>query len=222
MIAVAEKNYLENESLKKLVVESLEEGLQKENSQFYILRHNGEIVAFCRFDDEKEYFYAGSFNVDPDYRGSAIGEVMMKESLDKKAQEKPVHAITNPEKKICSKYVEDEGFIIGGILYTEFEGKTLEEVDIIRDDENNKKYAYRQNGITRENLLDIYREQKNSKRADIIKSKSPFIVQFTKDEMSRFLNVADKLCKEYGYVITRYLPVDKNEERMFATFEQKL
>lgn len=222
MIEVVKKNYLANEAMQKLVVESLEEGLSKENSEFYILRHNEEIVAFCRFDDQGDHFYAGSFNVDSDYRGSAIGEVMMRESLDKKAKEKPIKAIADPEKEICSNYVEDEGFIIGGILYTEFEGKTLEEVNIIRDDENNKKYIYRQNGITRENLLDIYQDQKNSKRSDILKSKSPFIVQFSKNEISRFLKTADKLCKEYGYVITRYFPEEKDGQKMFAAFEQKL
>lgn len=228
MVLISQKNYASDEAMQKLVIESLQEGLENKDSQFYILRHNEEIAAFCRFDDEGDHFYAGSFNVDPDYRGSAIGEVMMRESLDKRAQEKPVHAITDPKKIICSKYIEDEGFIIDGILYTEVEGKTLEEVGIVRDDKKNKAYEYRVR-YRPEDIARAYNEQQheiksgNKSRSMMLKNKQSFIASFDKEqETERFLKLSEKLMKEYGYVITRYLPVSKNSKRMFATFEQKL
>jgi len=219
MVSIAQKNYATNVEMQKLVIESLQEGLQKENSQFYILRHNGEIVAFCRFDDEGDHFYAGSFNVDPDYRGSAIGEVMMRESLDKKAQEKPVHAITDPKKVICSKYIEDEGFIIDEILYTEIEGKTLEEVNIVRDDEKNKAYEYRVR-YRPEDIALAYNKQQleiksgNKSRSETLKNRQSFIALFDKEqETERFLKLSEKLMKEYGYVITRFLQANKEGKK---------
>ncbi|MEI8344396.1 MAG: GNAT family N-acetyltransferase, partial [Candidatus Moraniibacteriota bacterium] len=228
MISIAQKNYQEDEAMQKLVIESLQEGLQKENSQFFVLRLKGEIVAFDRFDDEGEYFYVGSFNVDADYRGSAIGETMMKHSFDLKAKEKPLQGITDPKKIICSKYVEDEGFIISGILHTLFDGKELFEVEILRDDQKNQNYLYRSQHKP-EDLLDAYQNQQKeftigaSRRSQTLNEKRPFLMSFDqKEELEKFTNLADKLIGGYGYVITRYAQLGKKNGKVLVAFEQKL
>jgi hypothetical protein len=228
MISIAQKNYQEDEAMQKLVIESLQEGLQKENSEFFVLRRGGEIMAFDRFDDEGEYFYVGSLNVDADYRGSAIGEIIMRESFDRKAKEKPLQGITDPKKIICSKYVEDEGFVISGILHTQFEGKELLEVEILRGDQKNQNYLYR----SQNNSVDLFVAYQNQqkeftagelRRAQILSEKRPFLMSFDqKGELEKFTDLADKLIKRYGYVITRYYRLDEDGGRILVAFEQSL
>ncbi len=226
MISIVRKNYQEDEAMQKLVVESLQEGLQKENAEFFVLRRDGEIVAFDRFDDEGEYFYVGSFNVDAGYRGSAIGEVMMQESFDRKAKEKPLQGITDPKKIICSKYVEDGKFIVDEILRTPVNEKILTEVNILRDDNINQTYEYRAG----QRLMDlnlVYAQQHSAdvkkRRSEKLRNRESFLLKFDKKtEMNKFENLAERLIEEYGYVITRYLPADKNGETMMVAFEQKL
>ncbi len=228
MISIAQKNYQEDEAMQKLVVESLQEGLQKEAAEFFVLRRDGEIMAFDRFDDEGEYFYVGSFNVDASYRGSAIGEVMMQESFDRKAKEKPLQGITDPKKIICSKYVEEEGFIINGILHTQFDGKELLEVEILRDDQKNKNYIYRSHDKLSDLFIAYQDQQKEftvgaSRRSQTLNEKRPFLMSFDqKEELEKFTNLADKLIGGYGYVITRYAQLGKKNGRVLVAFEQKL
>lgn len=226
MIAIAERNYPDDQALRKLVVDSLREGLEKDNSEFYVLRRNGKAISFLRFDDEGDHYYAGSFNVDPDYRGSAIGEAMMRKAFDRKAAQKPLHGIADPGIAVCSKYVEDEGFVISGVDRSEANGQDVLGFEIVRDDRRNREYAYRGKSI---DIRSEYSEQQAGTRsdgtsvADLMKTGKPFVMSFDREkETESFLATAERLMRDRGYVITRYAPQEKGGDRILAAFEPRL
>ena len=95
MRAIYAKNYENTPELQRMLLEKFDEcvrpGADNKNI-FYVLRHrdpsDGEfhVRSFFRLEDigapthYREYF--GAFNVDPEYRGSAVGDLMMEQYLD--------------------------------------------------------------------------------------------------------------------------------------------
>jgi len=124
--------------------------------------------------------------------------------------------------------VESEGFVIGGILRTQVDGKMLTEVSIVRNDKKNNSYEYRK-GQKRAELDLAYAAQQQEftdgkqSRLQNLENKKPFLLKFDKKrEMEKFENLAEALMQEYDCVVTRYLPTDESGEKMLAVFEQRL
>ena len=104
----------ENEDFKAAVASSLEKSFSNPDTSFRVLRDNGKIVSYNRFDTlrdftGKEVLYFGSFNADPAYSG--VGGVMLEETIkDQLETGRPMMAHCDPTQAITRKYIED-GFV---------------------------------------------------------------------------------------------------------------
>jgi len=104
----------ENEDFKTAVAGSLEKSFSNPDTSFRVLRDNGKIVSYNRFDTVrdvtgKEVSYFGSFNADPAYSG--VGGVMLEETIkDQLETGRPMMAHCDPSQAITRKYIED-GFV---------------------------------------------------------------------------------------------------------------
>jgi polyhydroxyalkanoate synthesis regulator phasin len=119
----------ENEDFKTAVAKSLEKSFSNPDTSFRVLRDNGKIVSYNRFDTirdftGKEVSYFGSFNADPAYSG--VGGVMLEETIkDQLESGRPMMAHCDPTQAITRKYIED-GFI--ATQFYEISGKPSFEI----------------------------------------------------------------------------------------------
>jgi len=119
----------ENDSFKTAIARSLEKSFNNPNTSFRVLRDNGKIVSYNRFDTVsdfkgREVSYFGSFNADPAYSG--VGGVMLEETIkDQLEGGAPMTAHCDPTKAITRKYIED-GFV--ATQYYELAGKPSFEI----------------------------------------------------------------------------------------------
>lgn len=97
--------------------EDFQAALHASGKEFQILRVEGIIVAYIRFDQlENGNLYAGSLNVRPEVKGSAIGSAMLRATLDKKAEERNIEAVVYSKNPMLKHYTSDFGFQIAGEL----------------------------------------------------------------------------------------------------------
>jgi len=104
----------ENHAFKLAIAGSLEKSFNNPDTSFRLLRDNGKIVSYNRFDtvsdfNGREVSYFGSFNADPAYSG--VGGVMLEETIKNQLEGGvPMMAHCDPTKAITRKYIED-GFV---------------------------------------------------------------------------------------------------------------
>jgi ribosomal protein S18 acetylase RimI-like enzyme len=99
--------------LLKETMREFESALATSGKKFYILKNNGVIVAFIRFDElANQDLYAGSLNVRPEARGSAIGSAMLIETLSKEGAMRDIKAVAYSRNPMLKHYIEDFGFAI--------------------------------------------------------------------------------------------------------------
>lgn len=93
-----------------------ERALNKAGSEFFLLYHQDDLVSFIRFDKlPNRHLYAGSLNVRPEAKGSAIGTAMLKATLHKKAEAQTIEAEAWAGNPGLVKYYQDYwGFQIAG------------------------------------------------------------------------------------------------------------
>ena len=146
MLAIFEDNWRGQKpealpALRQGFLQKLEHG---EQTQFHILKKDGRVVAFIRFDERPDLepgaLYGGSLNVGPSLRGSAIGEAMMKSAVDEAAKEHVIYADVFPELIVGTKYVEDLGCVITGVEEISLGGKTVKRLLLKRNDQENANY----------------------------------------------------------------------------------
>ncbi len=107
----------ENNEFKATVAGSLVKSFDNPNTTYRILRDQGKIVSFNRFDTLRDYTgkevsYFGSFNADPAYSG--VGGIMLEETIkDQLGNGRPMMAHCDPTQAITKKYIED-GFVATG------------------------------------------------------------------------------------------------------------
>jgi len=107
----------ENDAFKAAVAGSLAKSFSNPHTTFRILRDNGKIVSYNRFDTLRDYTgkevsYFGSFNADPAYSG--VGGIMLEETIkDQLENGRPMMAHCDPTQAITKKYIED-GFVATG------------------------------------------------------------------------------------------------------------
>lgn len=224
MTEIMAKNYPDiNE--RYVALAGLDKGLHNQGTVFEILRYKGEIVSFLRFDrhyDEQgtpTNSYFGSFNTDSDFQGAVIGEAMIKECLNKEAEDFVVEAHCFSDKRISSKYIEDAGFIAETIELNYLNtGKCL--LKITRDDKTNEQYKYRsrfESDIKKE--LEVLAE--NFTGSAIGK---PFLkIEVDKLSDSAVLEKIKLFMEKHDLVITRYFPDNKKIPKYFVMiFEKKI
>jgi N-acetylglutamate synthase-like GNAT family acetyltransferase len=136
------KNYEKFPELQKILLESFDKVIEEELSGesfygqriFHTVRIKGELVGFfiMEYDEETDQTIFKSFNTDPKYIGKGIGCESLKESLYYEASNKIVRADSVLHSSICSKYIEDLGFVGVGT-------KKLGEVDLLSLKRNDTK-----------------------------------------------------------------------------------
>ena len=108
----------ENNEFKAAVAGSLTKSFGNPNTTYRVLRDQGKIVSFNRFDTLRDYTgkevsYFGSFNADPAYSG--VGGIMLEETIkDQLENGRLMMAHCDPTQAITKKYIED-GFVATGL-----------------------------------------------------------------------------------------------------------
>ncbi|MEK9183430.1 MAG: GNAT family N-acetyltransferase [Patescibacteria group bacterium] len=107
-----------SKSLLKKTLTEFSAALESADKIFYLLRHQGEMAAFVRFDELPEgRLYAGSLNVRPEIKGSAIGSAMLKAALETEGREQVIEAVVYEKNPMMKHYIDDFGFkVVGEIL----------------------------------------------------------------------------------------------------------
>jgi len=144
MLAISRANFDQDRpDIMEYVFEGLRDKLKSSNteSRFTLLKKQKEIVGFIRFDTRQDGdLYAGSLNVRPDMRGSALGEALMRETLDVEAKKHVIHAVAVADNPATVAYVERFGFVIVGTdVETAPDGNTFDVMVIERNDNLSKK-----------------------------------------------------------------------------------
>lgn len=124
------------------------EGLSSRLSELYILKYKDKVISFNRFDIKLgNKYYFKFFNVDKNVQGSGIGQLMCKETLNKKAEKSAIEADCIASKPISSFYIEN-GFIAKRM--SDIYGEQI--LSIIRDDREIPK-EFKTKNLSEEEIL---------------------------------------------------------------------
>lgn len=95
------------ESFKQKLVDSLHSAIEKGNTTLYVVKHKGEIVAFCRFEEQENgNLYFGSFVVDERYDNHRLGMALLEESLLKLGETRRIEADCDPDTPAAKLYAK--------------------------------------------------------------------------------------------------------------------
>ena len=216
MVEIAKKNWLSREGGKD-VVEKFEAALYgSEKIDFYVLRKDKKIISFMRFDeaDSEGKRHAASFNVDPKYGGSALGEMMVRNVLVAETEKSVVEASVFPYQEKAPEYVEEIGFNITGVLRDQKTG--LAELVLVCDRAKNKQFVSR--GSKTETLAALAVSDSARNWREMI-GHSVIVLKFNPTkERSALIGAVDGLVGE-GYVGTRHFFDPKNKDERYYVFE---
>ncbi|MDD5396999.1 MAG: hypothetical protein PHW24_02985 [Candidatus Moranbacteria bacterium] len=226
MLYNAERNY-RGDPLKNAALSGLKSGLNDpENNKFYILRFQGKVVSFLRFQKTGgDELYWGSFNTDTEVLGLGMGNELMNRALSFENERHVLIAAVSPRILVGTNYVEKNNHVIDG--YVKNYHESGEPLFMIRaNKKKNPAYQYRNEGkeikISEE---EIKRQVWTNENLDHIIGSETIVLGFDvkndfekmKTAMKRLLvakddngnNVAGEPM-ENKYVVTRYFR-DKNE-----------
>lgn len=120
------------DAFRQTIMDEFERRLEDPNTRFYILKHEGQIVAFNSFTDKEDNaVHFASFNVDPQYAHAQLGEAMMEVSLDKEAKNAVITCAGVPDAPITQTYLK-RGFEkvkeidVGGVTLWEMQREKTE------------------------------------------------------------------------------------------------
>jgi len=126
------------------VIEGFKEHLKEPGVEFDVLKKDGKVIAFVGYTPDPEnpgHAAAHSFNVDPKYRGAAIGEAMMVNSLKRAAEKWTLHATAHPSIPIGTRYVDDIGFSFTGVV-RDYEGTGVDFYTMEANKKENERTNY--------------------------------------------------------------------------------
>jgi len=188
----------------------LQRGLDphNKNTHFYVLKKDGNVSAFIRFDHRDDLepgaYYAGSLNISPELRSSAIGRVFMENTLDKEAEKHTLYAHVVPDAEVGTRYVED-GLVITGVDEVTVDNLKTVELAIRKDERKNPSYRARQEGVTNEKLLKGV-EGVRVERFDYTEEKDAFLDTI-------------RTANKRGEVVTRYWVDPENKDVRYLAIE---
>lgn len=232
MLEISKANWLGRGSAGEGVVSEFAEALETgQDIRFYILKRDGEVVSFLRFEPVRNergniipgHEYAGSFNVDPNYRGSAIGGAMIEEVLNREAEKFVLEATVHPDITVGTKYVEDTGFAITRVL-PNYDNSGVTFFEIICDRKKNDKLATRK--MSQQELIDLFKQQELQQELSINRSPDlddDIIVHRFKceEEKEAILSTVNQLTGE-GYLGSRYFIDPDDKDYRYYIFERDL
>lgn len=105
--------------------QDLNKSLQVTDNHFYLVKLNDQIVSYIRYKDlPNGRVYVGSFNVRPEAKSSAIGDALIKTTLEQEGKEKVIEGVVyskHPKFESYIKYLESLGFKVVGEI-DDYEG----------------------------------------------------------------------------------------------------
>jgi|GEM_PF-4854956 len=200
MRIIATKNWDSKGKTGEKVLEAFETHLKKQSGvDFYILRKDQQIIGFVSFEDAQDergaYKKAGSLNIAYNMRGSAIGETVLRNILMEASKTARLEATVMPELTAGTHYVEENGFVITGIIPNFLESNTPF-FCISLDVEQNKTYTTKK--IPQSDIIRLYKERQSKEAANAV-----IIEHFSKDQHNQMVDTIDDHTKN-GYHVTRY------------------
>lgn len=217
MLSIAKANWSPRGKAGEGVISEFGETLKHgKDIDFYVLRRDGKIISFVRFDAPTPdgHRYAGSFNVDQQYRGSAIGEAMIYNALDKQAEKYVLDATVYPKLDVGTKYVEQTGFAITNVLHN-YDNSGEDFFKITCDRRKNKNFVSRE--ARKETLMAL--ASTDGEAWQKLVGQNLIVLKFdTEKEHERVLQVTEGLISE-GYIGARYFTDPADKKKRFYVFE---
>lgn len=208
MLEISKANWLTRDGGPEIVRQFEEALKRKSGSEYWVLKKDDKILSFMRFDqtDKPDRLYAGSFNVAPQYRGSAIGEAMRKTAFETMAKDHIIEATTDPSDaaNIVTKYIEEDNFVITGL--EPFPSEMGYRLKLTCD--RKSRFGSLTRSMDKEFLL---------RNIDLSDEKSDFLVRaYDKKDLKSALAEIEKLLA-LGYLGTRYF---EHQGRRIYVFEK--
>lgn len=229
MVDIASANWSSRGAAGEGVLTEFQENLSSGDSTYHILRKDGVIVSFMRFDTVKDNEgevipgrkYAGSFNVDPNYRGSAIGEAMLVNVLEDEAKRNILEATVFPDIIVGTDYVEKRGFVLTNTL-PNYDGSGETFFEIVLDKKENKKRATKDGKqYSREQFVQMFTEDFEGISLEELADQEIIVQRFdVSQERDSMLATATELFSQ-GYVGTRYFAAPENKDVRYYVFERE-
>jgi hypothetical protein len=194
------------------VERGIEEGFSKSDNEFVIVKIQGEIVAFLRFDEVEGGTYFGSFNVDEDARGANLGRMICRKFVEEKAQEGRIFAHCSPMQDVSSYYISAEGGFVSRGIDTDSAGTGEAGFDLIRDDQINNRYEFSKK--SREEIVALETEQAQSPTGVAILKHD----HLNPEEYQDFLRESQEQYAQ-GKVMTAFFRYPKDSMVKYAVFE---
>ncbi|PSO45668.1 MAG: hypothetical protein BRC22_00650, partial [Parcubacteria group bacterium QH_9_35_7] len=184
------------------------------DGDFHILKKDNKVVAFVYMEPPEDgHKKATSLNVKSGYRGSAIGEAMLKNTLAEEAEDYIIDATVFPELRVGTKYVEDFDFnIVGTTTYGE-ERKKIFEIQINKDKNKELKTKNSENW-TYEKITEKYKDFFEDKGLKQLKEASEEVIirkyDMEKEDSQMVPEVEELIDSEYE--VTRYFSDEESEK----------
>ncbi|MBD3311348.1 MAG: GNAT family N-acetyltransferase [Candidatus Magasanikbacteria bacterium] len=222
MQEIAKKNWLPRGKAGEGVIKEFGETLESgKDIDFYVLKQDENLVSFMRFDkpDSDGHRYAGSFNVDPEYRGSAIGEAMLVNALEEQAKNYVIDATVHPGIQVGTDYVEKRGFNITGVIPNyDDSGETFFAIELDRYG-NEKLNTKDKQDYSQEKFVSIYNSiYKDKKLEELIGSKI-IVRHFDPKKQGDLVEKEVGELTENGYIGTRYFTDPEDDTQRYYVFE---
>ncbi len=208
MLDVFEKNRANYPAaLLKETLADFEKALGSTGKEFFILRHGGEILAFIRFDELKNgNLYAGSLNVRPETKGSAIGSAMLRATLDEKARDRVIEAVAYTQIPMVAHYLGEFGFVAKG-LDRNYDGTGQVFFKLERNDQQNAELDSHAWPDTK-----IVSPSKKSSRNIVIRT-------FARPDDPALFATCEKLLQDGSHILTRYIK-NSPDKQIYLVFEK--
>ncbi|MCC7160254.1 GNAT family N-acetyltransferase [Candidatus Nomurabacteria bacterium] len=213
------RNYKDTPEFQKELLENFDHsiGTRGERSygdgdnMFYLLKVIGRVVAFCRFHEDWETGIIikkfGFFNVDQNYQGFQLGEIMMEQSLDLEAKNSILQATCTATASIAERYIQ-RGFI-GTRFIPDYKG--IPDLYIERNDIKNKEYPSK--SLREEEII--------SKLGS--STEHDFKINDTEIKIISF-NESDPLpfgLTNEGWILTQYFSIGKKKYTVFEKMKHE-
>lgn len=213
MLATARENWKQDPELRDLPVAALKNKLRggEDDSRFYLLKKEDRLLAFMRFDERPDgELYAGSLNVDPDLRGSAVGEAFLSASLDRAADGRAVHADFFPQVDAGMMYVDRLGWAVTGVTSVDLpNGERLRRCDMVRQPEWQDAFPARKPNVSKEYLASLAGQEGGIFQVESFRFPA---------ERERFMDAVEQAGRT-GRVMTRYFSDPADPARRVVVFE---
>ncbi|MCR4279021.1 MAG: GNAT family N-acetyltransferase [bacterium] len=207
-------------SIADWVSEGFEKKLHSKNADtwFYILKKDNHVLGYVRFDERPDLgpsaLYCGSLNVAPDFRGSAIGEAFLRNTIDHEATKHPIYADFFPEVRAGTAYVETFGSIVSGVEEIDIHGKKKKRLLVERRDDLNSRYKSRSKKYSREKLIEMAGQPPGRDKIVVRTFELP-------KEEEQFLDAVQR-ASERDIAMTRYFVDTKNPKIRYVAFEPRV